>query len=204
MRELVVVVLGTLLLSACEQKKETPKPLLIEPATTPAKSAVAALPRPATHGGARALGVSWSDVPGLTKLSGKRPMRAASYQAPAADGDKEPGDLGVFYFGADEGGGVESNMKRWVGQFPGTPKERIRRSQRTENGLLQHIVEVDGEKFMSGVPGGPKTPKDKYAMIAFIVEAPSGLYFFKLTGPQATVEKAKEPLFSMMKTVQVK
>jgi hypothetical protein len=185
-------------------KEPTPTQSDKEPGTTPAAQSSGDLPRPSTHGGAQELKISWQDVPGLKRLTQQKPMRAASYEAPAAEGDKEPGDLGVFYFGADQGGGVERNMKRWVDQFPDVPKDKVRRSQRTENGLLQHIVEIEGGKFESGMPGGPKTPKESYGLLGAIVEAPSGLYFFKLTGPQGTVKRAREPFFKLLASVKAK
>ncbi|HMR05477.1 MAG TPA: hypothetical protein PKA88_06855 [Polyangiaceae bacterium] len=195
-----LVVLATL---GCE-KKPAPAPSDREPGTTPAAQPSGTLPRPTTHGGAQELKITWQDVPGLTRLNQQKPMRAASYAAPAAEGDKEPGDLGVFYFGADQGGGVERNMKRWIDQFPDVPKDQVRRSQRTENGLLVHVVEIEGGKFESGMPGGPKTPKESYGLLGAIIEAPSGLYFFKLTGPQGTVKKARDPFFKMLATVKAK
>ena len=46
-----------------------------------------------------------------------RPMRAATYRIPAAKGDTEGAELAVFYFGQGQGGAVDANVKRWVGQF---------------------------------------------------------------------------------------
>ncbi len=41
-------------------------------------------------------------------------MRLAQAQAPGSQG---PAQLAVFYFGAGGGGGVESNLDRWIGQM---------------------------------------------------------------------------------------
>src|SRR5579871_219033 len=44
-------------------------------------------------------------------------MRLAQFEVPAAAGDSEDGEIVIFNFGAAGGGGVDANVKRWVGQF---------------------------------------------------------------------------------------
>ena len=68
-----------------------------------------------------ASGVKWK-APAAWKNQGDRPMRAATY---TTGGDAEPGEVAVFYFGPGQGGGVQANIDRWIGQFPaktGAPK----------------------------------------------------------------------------------
>jgi len=45
-----------------------------------------------------------------------RPMRLATFEVPAAEGDKENSEFVVSSF-AGGGGGVDANISRWVGQF---------------------------------------------------------------------------------------
>ena len=55
-------------------------------------------------------------------------MRAASYTIPPAAGDSEGGECVVYYFGSGQGGGVEANIKRWIGQFTapdGGPADKL-------------------------------------------------------------------------------
>ena len=65
-------------------------------------------------------GLSWT-VPSNWKNLGARTMRVATYEAPAAAGDKDPAEIAVFYFGEGQGGGVQANIDRWISQFEGKP-----------------------------------------------------------------------------------
>ena len=49
-------------------------------------------------------------------------MRLATYVIPAAEGDKDKGELAISTFGRD-GGGVAANLERWVGQFDAEGRE---------------------------------------------------------------------------------
>ncbi|MFN8854183.1 MAG: hypothetical protein ACK50P_01385, partial [Planctomycetaceae bacterium] len=42
-------------------------------------------------------------------------MRLVEYEVPAREGDKTPGEFVIFHFGG-QGGGLEDNITRWVGQ----------------------------------------------------------------------------------------
>src|SRR5262245_30928276 len=44
-------------------------------------------------------------------------MRVSQYQLPAAAGDSEGASLVVYYFGAGQGGSVDANLERWIGQM---------------------------------------------------------------------------------------
>ena len=51
--------------------------------------------------------------------------------------------------------------------------------------------------------GGPAEPKPKFGLLGAVTEAPSGKYFFKLTGPSKTVAAnlaAFEKLIDSIKT----
>ena len=52
-------------------------------------------------------GVKWT-MPSGWKSEGSRPMRAATYRVAASAGDSEDGECGVFYFGAGQGGQLET------------------------------------------------------------------------------------------------
>ena len=49
-------------------------------------------------------------------------LRAGQFQLPAVATDKEGAELVVYFFGG-AGGGVDANLKRWIGQF--APKGRF-------------------------------------------------------------------------------
>jgi len=133
-------------------------------------------------------GLKWT-VPARWAPQGERPMRLATYSVPAAKGDAEGGECAVFYFGPNQGGGVEANIDRWVGQFEnaGTPV----RSKQTVHGIAVARVRVGGT-FLA--PGGPNMEsqgrKLNYVLLGAIASGPKGAVFFKLTGPAKTIEAA--------------
>ncbi len=143
-------------------------------------------------------GVHWT-VPAGWQPGSPQPMRVASYTIPAAPGSEEAG-CGVFFFGKGQGGSVDENLQRWVGQFEGasTPKK----SERTVNGLKVHLIEVAGT-YLS--PAGPmmqsQGKKSGWRLSGAIVEAPDGLVFFKCVGPAATMQKAQKQIDELLKSV---
>jgi len=126
-------------------------------------------------------------------------MRVATYAIPAA-ASQEAGECGVFFFGQGQGGSVEDNFSRWVGQFESasTPKK----AERTVNGLKVHTVDVSGTYL---APGGPmmqsQGKKAGWRLLGAIVEAPDGMVFFKCTGPAATIAKAEKDFEALLKSV---
>jgi hypothetical protein len=131
-------------------------------------------------------GIQWT-VPSTWKADAERPMRLATYTVPAAPGDSEAGECGAYYFGQGQGGGVQANMDRWIGQFQS--KEAAKRDQRTVHGLKITTVDVSGAYSGMGGPmaKGATAPKPNYRLLGAIVEGPQGSIFFKFTGPAKTV-----------------
>jgi hypothetical protein len=147
--------------------------------------------------------ITWVDPPGLRRVPPKNAMRKASYEVPHAGTDKEDGELAVFYFGPGQGGGIEQNVDRWVKQFSGIEPGDVKRADREANGLREHTVEILSGTFESGMPGmGPAGPKKNYALVGAIVEAPSGAYFFKMTGPAHTVAAARAAFMQLLDSVR--
>ena len=130
-------------------------------------------------------------VPSGWKEQPARAMRKATYQVPGAAG---PAEVAVFYFGVGQGGDVEANITRWVGQFKELPPSEAKRDQMEVRGYHVSTVRVARGTFSSGMPGGPQEPQKDWGMSAAVVETPEGPYFFKMTGPAATVD-AEEPRF---------
>ncbi len=121
------------------------------------------------------------------------PMRKAQLSVPGTDG-AAAAEVTFFHFGAGQGGGVQANVDRWVGQFTdaksSTKAEQIAQTPVT-------FVEATGT-FSSGMPGGPTTPMTGYAMRGAILQGTaSGDVFVKMTGPEAVI-KAAAPAFEKM------
>ncbi len=119
------------------------------------------------------------------KAENPSPMRKATYKIPRAKGDAEDAELSV----SQAGGSVDMNLQRWAGQF--SPKAEVKRTEKKVGDLKVTIAELHGTFSGSGMPGAAAaSPKDKWAMLAAIVETTPPT-FFKMTGPENTVNGAK-------------
>ena len=122
-------------------------------------------------------------------------MRLATYDIPNVEGDKEKGELAISTFGGD-GGGVSANLERWVGQFDAEGREvAIKKGMVGENAY--HVADISGTYQKSvGPPILRKTTAAKgYRMLGMIVQVKGkGVYFLKLTGPDATVKAQADAL----------
>jgi len=140
-------------------------------------------------------GVAWT-MPPTWKAEAQRPMRLATYTVP-------PGaECGVYFFGAGQGGSVDANLERWIGQFlqaDGKPsKAAAKIAKRTIHGWQATTVDVSGAYTGMGGPtaqGGPAMAG--YRMLGAIVEGPLGSVFFKFTGPAKTIA-ANQSAFDKM------
>ena len=138
----------------------------------------------------KGLSVSIPEGWGIVPPSG---MRLAEYTLPGNAVNEVDATLTVFYFGPTQGGSVEANIERWYGQFTqpdgGSTRERSRRWESEVSGMPVTHVDIAGE-FSGGMApmagGGASRPG--YRMLGSIVMAPIGPYFFKLVGPEATVQ----------------
>jgi len=170
------------------------KPAAVDPhaaAPSPAQMAPSAAPAAAPTEPPQAGGLTWSAPEPFIRRAPKTSMRVAEYGlkgAPLAE-------LSVFYFGADQGGTVEANMTRWVGQFTQADgsETKAKRSERKVKAVDVSLVEATG-MFAGGMgmPGAPQPTAQPDAMLlGAIAKGPQGSVFFKLTGPRAELEQAR-------------
>ena len=147
---------------------------------------------------AEAGGVQFDAPPGWP--SNPKPMRSANYTIPAAAGDSRDGELAVHYFGPGQGGGVEANVRRWLGQFTKADGSALSgadadRGEQEVGGLRVTTLDVSGTYLFKPFPMAPRaTPLPGYRMLAAIVQGPDAPIFFKLTAPAKTAAAA-EPEF---------
>ena len=148
-----------------------------------------------------AAGVHWT-APAGWKTEAPQPMRAATYTAIAAPGDKVNAQCGVYFFGAGQGGSVNANIERWKGQFQDTagkpaPAKIVRRP--TTKGITITTIDVSGEYSGLGGPisSGPSAPG--YRLLGAIVEAPGGNIFVKFVGTARTIS-ANQAKFEQLLT----
>ena len=123
----------------------------------------------------------------------KSSMRLATYDIPAAEGDKEKGELAISTFPGG-GGGVDQNLARWVDQFDARGRTSvIKKGKAGENEY--YIADLSGTyKKSVGPPILRKTePAPGYRMLAVIlVMKNEEVYFLKLTGPDKTIKAQAE------------
>jgi hypothetical protein len=154
-----------------------------------------------------AAGLKWA-APAGWKSQGERPMRVATYSVPATKGDAEGGECAVFYFGQGQGGSVDANIKRWIGQIKqpdGKPSEKVAKTgKKAVNGLPVTTIDLSGTYAASMGPmaGGGSVNKPGYRLLGAIVEGPQGALFFKLTGPAKTVAASEAAFNGMVQSVK--
>jgi len=145
-------------------------------------------------------GVHWT-MPASWKAEAQRPMRLATYTV-ARDGE-----CGIYYFGPGQGGSVEANLDRWIGQFlqaDGKPsKAAAKVEKKTIHGLQVTTVDVSGSYTGMGGPTaqpGPAVPG--YRMLGAIVEGPQGSIFIKFTGPARTIAANRMAFNRMLESLR--
>jgi hypothetical protein len=128
-------------------------------------------------------------------------MRKASYIIKAAAGDAEDAEAAVYYFGPSSGGSIEANIQRWIAQFPDVPPAQVKRVERQANGMKQTLIDIQGTYDGASMTIRETEKKPNFRMIAAVVETPAGSYFFKLTGPNRTVEAARSAYVTLLDSV---
>lgn len=180
---LFTLLAASLLALACSKAPEPEGSSPPREAPTSAPQAPAKAPPAAAPAGPS--DVAFDAPAAWQKAENPSPMRKATYKIPKAKGDAEDAELSV----SQAGGSVEMNLQRWATQF--SPKAEIKRTDRQVSGLKVTIAELHGTFSGGGMPGAPAAgPKEKWEMLAAIVETTPPT-FFKMTGPEATVSRAK-------------
>ncbi|HEX9942686.1 MAG TPA: hypothetical protein VGG03_11755 [Thermoanaerobaculia bacterium] len=126
-------------------------------------------------------------------------LRVAQAVIPGPGG---PGDLAVFYFGPGGGGTVDANIERWIGQMEST--EQPKRETFETNGYRVTWIDVRGTLKPSQMGMGPATPQPNSRLLGAVVEGPGGPWFFKATGPDATLAAERDAFLGMLRSVRAK
>lgn len=167
-----------------------------------------AMPTQNPHGGGApgqvgAGGLTWTAPEPFQSQPPASSMRAAEYVFPEQAGETAA-TLVVFYFGPGQGGQVQANIDRWVGQFQLPPGEQPNVTQRDAHGLPVTIVDVTGTFAGGGMgpmqPGGGAAQPNQ-RMLAAIVEGPQGPIFFKMVGDATLMSRAEGPFNELVDSV---
>ena len=128
-------------------------------------------------------------------------MRIAQFRLPKVNGGSEDGLIAVF---AGIGGGIEGNIKRWLGQFKrpgGKPMSEFATiTKETVGHFNVTFVSAEGTLLASSM-GDAGGEKRGYYLIAAIVETHSDPYFFKGTGPLLTMKGYEESFKKFIRSI---
>lgn len=136
--------------------------------------------------------------------------RKAGYKLPKAGDDKEDAEVNVFFFGTGSQGDPEKNFKEWFGEFDGDVGAQAKRESFEVRGMKVETVEVAGTfKIALGPKIGPKKKapmqmvKQNFRMVGAVVRTPDrGNWFFKMTGPDETVQAARSGFRATLDSVR--
>ena len=133
-------------------------------------------------------------------------MRVAQYKLPKAADDSEDASLVLYYFGSVQGGSVQDNIDRWVGQIEqpdGSSSSDKVKIELTVNGLRVTMIDLAGTYTAEMSPGsGTHYNKPNYRLRAAVVETSNGNYFVKLVGPQKTVGRWDKAFIDYLKSFE--
>lgn len=128
-------------------------------------------------------------------------MRLAQATIPGAGG---PGSLVLFYFGPGGGGGVQDNIQRWIDQMEPEAGSNPQPESFDANGFRVTWIDVAGTLKPSMMGTGPSTPQPNSRLLGAVVEGPGGPWFFKATGPAATLTAERDNFLQMLRSVRAK
>jgi hypothetical protein len=151
--------------------------------------------------------LTW-EVPGSwTVLTGPRSgPRKAGYKPPKAGDDKEDAEVSVLFFGTGALGDPDKSFNEWFSEFDGDLGKTAKRESFEVRGMKVETVEVVGTyKIALGPKVGPKKKapmqmvKEGWRLVGAVVKTPDrGNWFFKMVGPDETVQSARSGFRSML------
>jgi hypothetical protein len=147
--------------------------------------------------------LQWDDPSAWRRHRPSNPMRLAEYVIPKYGKDTEDAEMVVNTFTSGPGNTVEANIDRWVRQFdPQGSKESVTKKDREVKGLKVHTVAMNGTYKGMMMPGSAAAKaKEHYRLYGAVVEVDNGLWFFKMTGPEATVKSAEADFEKLLNTL---
>lgn len=186
------LLLAAVLLGGCSDTPpaaDTPPPAAMPPPATAPPPAAAAGTTIAVPGGTFTLPEGWVAEPPSMQ------MRLAQARIPGPAG---PGELTVFYFGPGAGGGLEANLQRWINQVE--PDAEPTRESFTLGTWKVTWVEAVGTLKPSTMGTGPSEPQPESRLFGAVVEGEGGPWFFKATGPAATLDAQRDAFLALLKS----
>jgi hypothetical protein len=130
-------------------------------------------------------------------------MRRAQYRIPGPGG---PAECAVFYFGPGQGGDAKSNAARWASQFHGADGgpagDAVKTREIKVGDIPVVLVEVTGT-YAGGMGSGPSGPeRPNYMLLGAIAQGPDANWFFRATGPRATLETQRAAFDGLIRSLK--
>lgn len=126
-------------------------------------------------------------------------MRVAQARIAGAAGAAQ---LAVFHFGEGKGGGADENIRRWISQIDFAPTSSTGREQFDVRGFLVTWVDFEGTLKPAPMSGGPTEAQPDARLLGAVVEGPGGPWFFKATGPSATLAPQRDAFLAMLESLR--
>ena len=126
-------------------------------------------------------------------------FRTLQYAVPGEDGSGAA-DLIFSVFASGDGGPIDANIDRWIGQFGGVEGEppRVERSTSEVAGMQVSMVELEGS--YAGM--GAAAPRSGWAQLGAIIAAPGRNVFIRMLGPAETVLANKDAFDAMIESAR--
>ena len=152
---------------------------------------------------------SWTTINAPT--ASRSGAKKASYNVPKAGNDKEEAEVLVTFNGTGDKGDPAKTYKEWFDQFDGNLGPTAKREEFVNgHGLKVEMVEIAGTyKVALAPPVGPQKKaavqmvKNDFRLVGATVKTPDrGNWFFKLTGPNETVQSARSALRALLESAR--
>lgn len=199
---LLLAVTAALLGGAATGDAQT-RPLPPSHPPTGGSGAPPSVPAPAPGSGAAMQALTWTPPAGWTEETPSSSMRRAQYRIPGPGG---PAECAVFYFGPGQGGDAKSNAERWASQFhraDGGPVGDALKTREIKVGNIPVVlVEVTGT-YAGGMGSGPAgAERPNYMLLGAIAKGPDANWFFRATGPRATLEAQRAAFDGLIRSLK--
>jgi hypothetical protein len=130
-------------------------------------------------------------------------MRAYQFKLPKADGDKEDGELALFFFKGGGSGSLDANLKRQVAKFqPANGKDKVEeKTEKVKVGSIEATYQdVSGTYIKKPFPMAEKgTPMPGFRQLYVVFENTDGQFYMTLLGPAKTIDKHKKAFEDWLK-----
>jgi len=161
------------------------------------------IPGPPPGSGAQGQGLTWKTPAGWTEEAPASSMRRAQYRIQGPGG---PAECVVFYFGPGQGGDAQANAARWASQFhraDGGPVGDAFKTRETKAGDIPVLVVEVAGTYVGGMGSGPSgAERPNYMLLGAIAQGPDANWFFRATGPRATLEAQRMAFDGLIRSIK--